>query len=168
MHPFLPTPPPQADVDVLVEDARKMAVEVEHKVASANVFADQVRGRAGMGAAWVKYSHTPDGLVMQSHLTWRIHGSGPLTMATFLTLRTPTCRYPSLTFQHAQVGVEKEKVAAENDSAKVEADKCAVIAKEVSEKQVGLGPPLFCSPIDTSGFTRCRKSFRGAGHGLER
>jgi dynein heavy chain len=29
-------------VDVLVEDARKMAVEVEHKVASANVFADQV------------------------------------------------------------------------------------------------------------------------------
>ncbi|KIY98975.1 dynein heavy chain, partial [Monoraphidium neglectum] len=65
----------QADVDVLVEDARKMAVEVEHKVASANVFADQV-------------------------------------------------------------GVEKEKVAAENDSAKVEADKCAVIAKEVAEKQV--------------------------------
>jgi hypothetical protein len=33
---------PQGDVDVLVEDARKMAVEVEHKVASANVFADQV------------------------------------------------------------------------------------------------------------------------------
>ncbi|KAI8464229.1 MAG: flagellar alpha dynein [Monoraphidium minutum] len=64
----------QADVDVLVEDARKMAVEVEHKVASANVFADQV-------------------------------------------------------------GVEKEKVAAENESAKVEADKCAAIAKEVSEKQ---------------------------------
>jgi hypothetical protein len=32
--------------------------------------------------------------------------------------------------------VEKEKVAAENDSAKVEADKCAVIAKEVAEKQV--------------------------------
>ena len=72
-----PLPPQrgQADVDVLVEDARKMAVEVEHKVASANVFADQV-------------------------------------------------------------GVEKEKVAAENESAKVEADKCAVIAKEVSEKQV--------------------------------
>jgi hypothetical protein len=68
----------QADVDVLVEDARKMAVEVEHKVASANVFADQV-------------------------------------------------------------GVEKEKVAAENDSAKVEADKCAAIAKEVSEKQVRAG-----------------------------
>lgn len=40
-----------------------------------------------------------------------------------------------------QVGVEKEKVAAENESAKVEADKCAVIAKEVSEKQVrGLLP----------------------------
>eukprot|EP00878_Enallax_costatus_P020623 GHUV01021808.1.p1 GENE.GHUV01021808.1~~GHUV01021808.1.p1 ORF type:complete len:1441 (+),score=543.76 GHUV01021808.1:4290-8612(+) len=34
-----------------------------------------------------------------------------------------------------QVGVEKEKVNAENESAKVEADKCAVIAKEVSEKQ---------------------------------
>lgn len=27
-------------------------------------------------------------------------------------------------------------MAAENESAKVEADKCAVIAKEVSEKQV--------------------------------
>jgi dynein heavy chain len=34
-----------------------------------------------------------------------------------------------------QVGVEKEKVNAENESAKVEADKCAVIAREVSEKQ---------------------------------
>lgn len=34
-----------------------------------------------------------------------------------------------------QVGIEKEKVNAENESAKVEADKCAVIAKEVSEKQ---------------------------------
>jgi hypothetical protein len=34
--------PPQGEVDVLVEDARKMAVEVEHKVASANVFAEQV------------------------------------------------------------------------------------------------------------------------------
>jgi dynein heavy chain len=33
------------------------------------------------------------------------------------------------------VGVEKEKVNAENESAMVEADKCAVIAKEVSEKQ---------------------------------
>lgn len=31
--------------------------------------------------------------------------------------------------------MEKEKVNAENESAKVEADKCAVIAKEVSEKQ---------------------------------
>lgn len=67
--------PAQGEVDILVEDARKMAVEVEHKVASANVFADQV-------------------------------------------------------------GVEKEKVAAENESAKVEADKCAEIAKEVSDKQV--------------------------------
>lgn len=38
----IPTGVLQADVDVLVEDARKMAVEVEHKVASANVFADQV------------------------------------------------------------------------------------------------------------------------------
>lgn len=33
------------------------------------------------------------------------------------------------------MGVEKEKVNAENASAMVEADKCAVIAKEVSEKQ---------------------------------
>lgn len=31
--------------------------------------------------------------------------------------------------------MEKEKVNAENESAKVEADKCAVIAREVSEKQ---------------------------------
>jgi hypothetical protein len=33
----------QSEVDVLVESAKKMAVEVEHKVASANVFAEQVR-----------------------------------------------------------------------------------------------------------------------------
>ncbi len=33
----------QADVDQLVEAAKVMAVEVEHKVASANVFAEQVR-----------------------------------------------------------------------------------------------------------------------------
>lgn len=64
----------QADVDALVESARRMAVEVERKVAGANVFADQV-------------------------------------------------------------GVEREKVAAENASAKVEADKCAAIAREVAEKQ---------------------------------
>jgi hypothetical protein len=38
--------------------------------------------------------------------------------------------------KHHQVGVETEKVAAENDSAKVEAGKCAVIAAEVAEKQV--------------------------------
>jgi dynein heavy chain len=34
-----------------------------------------------------------------------------------------------------QVGAEKEKVNAENESAQVEAAKCAVIASEVSEKQ---------------------------------
>lgn len=34
-----------------------------------------------------------------------------------------------------QVGAEKEKVNAENESAKVEAEKCAAIASEVSEKQ---------------------------------
>ena len=33
------------------------------------------------------------------------------------------------------MGVEKEKVNAENEAAQVEADKCAVIAREVSEKQ---------------------------------
>lgn len=32
----------QADVDILVEEAKIKAVEVEHKVASANVFAEQV------------------------------------------------------------------------------------------------------------------------------
>jgi hypothetical protein len=34
-----------------------------------------------------------------------------------------------------KVGAEKEKVNAENASAQVEAEKCAVIASEVSEKQ---------------------------------
>jgi dynein heavy chain, axonemal len=34
-----------------------------------------------------------------------------------------------------QVGIEKEKVNAENDAAQVEAQKCSVIAQEVSEKQ---------------------------------
>lgn len=33
----------QGDVDVLVADAKEMAVQVELKVASANVFAEQVR-----------------------------------------------------------------------------------------------------------------------------
>jgi hypothetical protein len=32
----------QGEVDVLVENARAMAIEVEQKVASANVFAEQV------------------------------------------------------------------------------------------------------------------------------
>ncbi|MEW5298846.1 MAG: hypothetical protein WDW36_001923 [Sanguina aurantia] len=64
----------QGDVDVLVEAAKEMAVQVELKVASANVFAEQV-------------------------------------------------------------GIEKEKVNAENEAAKVEADKCAAIAREVMEKQ---------------------------------
>lgn len=61
-------------MDVLVEEAKMKAVEVENKVASANIFAEQV-------------------------------------------------------------GVEKEKVNAENAAAQIEAEKCAVIAKEVSEKQ---------------------------------
>lgn len=33
----------QSEVDVLVENARAMAIDVEQKVASANVFAEQVR-----------------------------------------------------------------------------------------------------------------------------
>jgi hypothetical protein len=33
----------QSEVDVLVENARAMAIEVEQKVANANVFAEQVR-----------------------------------------------------------------------------------------------------------------------------
>lgn len=33
----------QSEVDVLVENARAMAIEVEHKVANANIFAEQVR-----------------------------------------------------------------------------------------------------------------------------
>jgi dynein heavy chain len=34
----------QGEVDVLVENARAMALDVEQKVASANVFAEQVGG----------------------------------------------------------------------------------------------------------------------------
>ncbi len=34
----------QSEVDVLVENARAMALQVEAKVANANVFAEQVRG----------------------------------------------------------------------------------------------------------------------------
>lgn len=64
----------QGEVDLLVEDAKVKAVEVEHKVASANAFA-------------------------------------------------------------AEVGVEKEKANEENAQAQIEADKCAVIAAEVSAKQ---------------------------------
>lgn len=36
----------QSEVDVLVENARAMAIDVEQKVASANVFAEQVREMA--------------------------------------------------------------------------------------------------------------------------
>jgi dynein heavy chain len=41
----------QAEVDVLIENARRMAVEVEQKVASANVFAEQV---GGWWLGWLK------------------------------------------------------------------------------------------------------------------
>lgn len=34
----------QSEVDVLVDNARAMALDVEQKVASANVFAEQVGG----------------------------------------------------------------------------------------------------------------------------
>lgn len=37
----------QSEVDVLVENARAMALDVEQKVASANVFAEQVRFNSG-------------------------------------------------------------------------------------------------------------------------
>ncbi|KAK9867723.1 hypothetical protein WJX84_004647 [Apatococcus fuscideae] len=62
----------QREVDVLVEEAKIKAVEVEKKVADADIFAEQV-------------------------------------------------------------GKEKANVALENEAAQVEADKCAVIAKDVSE-----------------------------------
>ena len=45
----------QGEVDVLIENARKMAVEVEQKVASANVFAEQV----GRGPAVVVVLQSP-------------------------------------------------------------------------------------------------------------
>lgn len=51
-------------------------------------------------------------------------------MAAHPALTVACCLGPAL-----QVGAEKEKVNAENESAQVEADKCAVIAREVSEKQ---------------------------------
>lgn len=50
----------QSEVDVLVENARAMALDVEQKVASANVFAEQVgvkrerRGYWFASAAWLK------------------------------------------------------------------------------------------------------------------
>ncbi|DBA86689.1 TPA: Dynein alpha chain, flagellar outer arm [Trebouxia sp. C0004] len=65
----------QKDVDVLVEEAKIKAVEVEKKVAGADAFAEQV-------------------------------------------------------------GVEKTKVNLENEAAQVEAEKCGVIAKDVTELQV--------------------------------
>lgn len=64
----------QKDVDVLVEEAKIKAVEVEKKVAGADAFAEQV-------------------------------------------------------------GVEKTKVNLENEAAQVEAEKCGVIAKDVTELQ---------------------------------
>lgn len=40
----------QSEVDVLVENARAMALDVEQKVASANVFAEQVSCPASPGS----------------------------------------------------------------------------------------------------------------------
>lgn len=97
----------------MVENARAMALDVEQKVASANVFAEQVR--------WHR-------LVCRWLQAWVLK-QPQATGASTCCLQTRSCSYS------AQVGAEKEKVNAENESAKVEADKCAEIAKEVSEKQ---------------------------------
>jgi dynein heavy chain len=115
----------QSEVDVLVENARAMALDVEQKVASANVFAEQVREKeAAAAVGWVAvracHGFSVEGRVVEpSSLT-------PHARMHHLRPRACVC---------CQVGAEKEKVNAENESAKVEADKCAAIAREVSEKQ---------------------------------
>ena len=49
------------------------------------------------------------------------------------------CNYATalvkICFDHVQVGVEKTKVNLENEAAQVEAEKCGVIAKDVTELQ---------------------------------
>lgn len=64
------------------------------------------------------------------------------TQRSTLKRSSPTpCPPVSIVLRHifhryfSQVGIEKEKVNAENEAAKVEADKCAAIAREVMEKQ---------------------------------
>lgn len=47
----------QSEVDVLVENARAMALDVEQKVASANVFAEQV------GLQWHRCAMTSKGIM---------------------------------------------------------------------------------------------------------
>lgn len=128
---------------MLIEAARKMAVEVEVKVANANLFAEQVRkrlrGRAcgrGKGASLLPgcrpCERQQQPLASSAVLAalppspWPVHPP-PIPICPQLPLPT----VPLI----CQVGVEKEKVAAENAAAQVEADKCAEIAREVSEKQ---------------------------------
>jgi hypothetical protein len=61
----------QGEVDVLIENARKMAVEVEQKVASANVFAEQVTDHWGVLAmTYSRGVYAAKTLLAQHSATW--------------------------------------------------------------------------------------------------
>lgn len=115
----------QGDVDVLIEQARVMAVEVEEKVLAANKFAEEVS----------LVGHAPGGqrtrrAQQEWHAVRCAQGCAGRTALPLLMLPLMLAPWPL-----PQVGVEKEKVHVENAAAQVEADACAAIAKEVAELQ---------------------------------
>ncbi len=107
----------QGEVDLLVEAAKVMAVEVEQKVASANVFAEQV------GIEKEKVNAENGALCFCS--CW---------LSTRAAVRAPAAGTGWLTLFCARAAAAASAISPAA-AAQVEAEKCAVIAKEVSAKQ---------------------------------
>ena len=124
----------QADVDVLVEQARLISGEVEQKVSAANKFAEEVRGSAVVLGLGLGQGRGRGPRCCRSQKPREAAATEPPTAVPICPLpclHTP----PSACLPLQQVGVEKGKVNAENAAAQVEADACAEIAKEVTELQ---------------------------------
>ena len=133
----------QKDVDVLVEEAKIKAVEVEKKVAGADAFAEQV----SLFACVAALSFTSSAIPAETLKYMFVCTISKAAVAIWLCWRIQICLLWCIQWScsHAtallnrlyllQVGVEKTKVNLENEAAQVEAEKCGVIAKDVTELQ---------------------------------